>query len=73
MKNIFAFIIALMSVNAFAEETLIYPIRTDGTRDYTKPASRVDGDLIYPIRSDGERDYTKPAQQIKNGGTSPSI
>ena len=43
-------------------ESITYPLRNDGTRDYTKPAIATDRDgTSYPLRNDGTRDYTKPA------------
>ena len=66
MKMLILLLVAYLSAVVFAaEQSDIYPLRPDGTRDYTKPSQRIDGDMIYQLRKDGSRDYTKPVLQIQ--------
>ena len=46
--------------------TMVYPLTSAGTRDYTRPAYQLDSNnkTIYPLTSAGVRDYTKPAYEI---------
>ena len=66
MKKLILLLAAYLSAVVFAaEQSDIYPLRPDGTRDYTKPSQRIDGDMIYQLRKDGSRDYTQPAKRIE--------
>ena len=66
MKTLLLLLVASMSAVVFAaEQSDIYPLRPDGTRDYTKPSQRIDGDIIYQLRKDGTRDHTQPAKRVE--------
>lgn len=62
MKRLIAFVWVLTG-SVFAAEPArdIYLLRPDGSRDYTKPTYREEGNIIYQQRPDGSRDYTKSA------------
>lgn len=64
------FLLIFMSLQVSAE--IIYPLRLDGSRDYTKPAMEVRNGKMYYLRKDGTIDYTKPVRQFESSSKSQS-
>lgn len=68
--KLISLLLIVMSFNVNAE--IVYQLRPDGSRDYTKPAMEIKNGEIYYLRKDGTRDYTKPVRRIEPSKTSQS-
>lgn len=69
--RLIAFLLVFIPSQVSAE--IVYQLRPDGSRDYTKQAMEIKNGKIYYLRKDGTIDYTKPIRQIESSSKSHSL